>query len=342
MNNPNSTIKRCTICLLPETFPNISFDENGSCNYCLKSKKYFNFRELKEKNLKLIDDKIREAKSLNRKYDAIIAYSGGKDSTYTLIQAKEQYGLRALAFTFDNGYISDQAFSNIKNIVEKVGVDHITFKAAKNDFDEILKIIVTNKDVFPASIRSRISDICYACITVVNTFAYNLAAENDCPLIFSGFTLGQIPLNSVVYSYSPETLAEFREQTFSKLLKLCSYHQERFFTFSKKACNPQPCYVNPLAIDEISEEQIIESIQKYGWKAPKDVDSCSTNCKLNQFSNYIHKERYKFSPYASEIAFSVREGLMDKKEALKKLEDRGDVDIVNQIAHDLKIEIKRN
>ena len=28
------SLKRCTSCLLPDSFPGISFDEEGVCNYC--------------------------------------------------------------------------------------------------------------------------------------------------------------------------------------------------------------------------------------------------------------------------------------------------------------------
>ena len=28
------TMKRCTRCVLPETFPGIQFDEEGVCQYC--------------------------------------------------------------------------------------------------------------------------------------------------------------------------------------------------------------------------------------------------------------------------------------------------------------------
>ena len=32
-------LKRCTKCVLPETFPFIEYDGNGVCNYCLNYKK---------------------------------------------------------------------------------------------------------------------------------------------------------------------------------------------------------------------------------------------------------------------------------------------------------------
>ena len=57
-----------------------------------------------------------------------MAYSGGKDSTYTLQVLKQHYGLRVLALTLDNGFVSDSAFSNMRNVTDKLGIDHIIFK----------------------------------------------------------------------------------------------------------------------------------------------------------------------------------------------------------------------
>ena len=42
-------------------------------------------------------------------YDAIVAYSGGKESSYTLMQLVEELKLKCLAITVNNGYISKKA-----------------------------------------------------------------------------------------------------------------------------------------------------------------------------------------------------------------------------------------
>ena len=45
------TMKRCTRCILPETFPGIRFDEKGVCNYCTS---YHPIKVLGETKLKKI------------------------------------------------------------------------------------------------------------------------------------------------------------------------------------------------------------------------------------------------------------------------------------------------
>ncbi|WP_235263396.1 7-cyano-7-deazaguanine synthase [Nitrincola sp. A-D6] len=48
--------------------------------------------------------------------------SGGVDSSYALVKAKE-YGLRILAVHCDTGWNSDIAVSNIKNLVDYLDID---------------------------------------------------------------------------------------------------------------------------------------------------------------------------------------------------------------------------
>ena len=50
-------------------------------------------------------------------YDCALAYSGGKDSSYTLYVLREIFNLRVLALVFDNGFLSDQAKKNINRFL---------------------------------------------------------------------------------------------------------------------------------------------------------------------------------------------------------------------------------
>ena len=89
--------------------PNISFDENGICNYYyeyLSKEKEFVFKEIEgEQKLKeTVDLIIKSGKG--KKYDCITGVSGGVDSTFLCLQAKK-LGLRPLIVHFDNGWNSE-------------------------------------------------------------------------------------------------------------------------------------------------------------------------------------------------------------------------------------------
>ena len=105
--------------------PNITFDEKGICNYYydyLKSeKKYLLKGDEGRKKLEEQFSKIKE-ESKNNKYDCILGLSGGVDSTYLCLLAKN-HGLNPLVVHFDNGWNSELAQSNIENTLKILDLD---------------------------------------------------------------------------------------------------------------------------------------------------------------------------------------------------------------------------
>ena len=124
-----TNIKICKRCILPETFPGIKFDDKGICNHCRRDElAVTKTRDRKAKYRERFDQLINKIKDRAPVYDAILAYSGGKDSSYTLKLLKERYELRIAALTFDNHFVSPVAMENIKKITGMLKVDHICFR----------------------------------------------------------------------------------------------------------------------------------------------------------------------------------------------------------------------
>ena len=122
-------MKICTNCILPDTFPCIKFNEQGVCNFCKEfldkpQKLHEDKDKYKQKFLDLLNT-IQSDSVSSRPYHLIMAYSGGKDSTYTMYLLKEKYKLRILAFSFDNGFVSERARSNIIEVTDRLGIDLI-------------------------------------------------------------------------------------------------------------------------------------------------------------------------------------------------------------------------
>jgi N-acetyl sugar amidotransferase len=111
------------------TADNITFDENGYCNYCtdfiqrLEKNHFVSKYDLEIKRDLLINRVKKDGK--NKAYDCIVGVSGGVDSSYALYLTKK-YGLRPLAVHLDNGWNSELATHNISNLVNKLGVDLYT------------------------------------------------------------------------------------------------------------------------------------------------------------------------------------------------------------------------
>ena len=137
-NDPN--YRQCSMSVVDNIAdPNITFDENGICNY------YHEYL-ISEKEQVLKDDagknkfdqiiaKIKED-GKGKKYDCILGVSGGVDSSYLALLAKKS-GLRVLCVHFDNGWNSELAVKNIQSIVEKCGFDLYTYVIDWDEFKDI-------------------------------------------------------------------------------------------------------------------------------------------------------------------------------------------------------------
>jgi len=64
-------MRRCKLCILPETYPGIAFNEEGICNFCLNHKKR---SVLGEDELKKVLYSRR-----GKKYDCVVPVSGEED-----------------------------------------------------------------------------------------------------------------------------------------------------------------------------------------------------------------------------------------------------------------------
>lgn len=119
------TIRRCSKCLLPETFPFIVYDAQGVCNYC---------HSYKPKGL-LVDKRPQFEEVLAKyrrndgKQDCIVAFSGGRDSSYGLHLLVKEFGMKPLTFTYDWGLVTDLARRNIARMTGKLGVENILISA---------------------------------------------------------------------------------------------------------------------------------------------------------------------------------------------------------------------
>jgi glutamine---fructose-6-phosphate transaminase (isomerizing) len=117
-------LRRCTKCVLPETFPFIEFDDHGVCNYCRNSKSKSKIRSFDE-----LKSLIKPYRSKTGKTDCIVPFSGGRDSTYVLHVVKKELGLNPIAFTYDWGMVTDLARRNIARVCGKLGVENIIVSA---------------------------------------------------------------------------------------------------------------------------------------------------------------------------------------------------------------------
>ena len=118
----------CTKCVMPDTRPGITFDENGVCSACSNYEKRKTIDWTKRlEELKNLCDKYRGMNGDG--YDCMIAVSGGKDSHFQVYYMKEVMGMNPLLVSVEDNFpMTNAGLHNIKNISEVFGCDIISLK----------------------------------------------------------------------------------------------------------------------------------------------------------------------------------------------------------------------
>lgn len=319
----------CTDCGLPSNYPNTDFDENGVCHLC---NAFIGYKEKAEKYFKTENDLkaiLTSDKINNPTYDCISLLSGGKDSTYILAQLVSM-GLKVLAFTLDNGYISEQAIDNVKRIVGKLGVDHV-FGTTEH-----------MNDIFIDSLNTH-QNVCNGCFKTIYTLSAKIAMEKQIPFIVTGLSRGQFfetRLTEELF-WDEELDVKKIDDTILEVRKL--YHREEdavkdlldVAMFEDDAVFDKVQFVDFYRYSDVSlEDMLIYLVEKVGWIRPTDTGR-STNCLINQVGIYVHKKEKGYSNYSFPYSWDVRLGHKTRDESLEEINEYIDEVEVKRIMEEI-------
>jgi N-acetyl sugar amidotransferase len=119
----------CRRCLIPETKPDIFFDDNGVCSACRNFENRGDVDwDARRVELEQVLDRYRSPDGTA--YDCVIGVSGGKDSTTQVIRMLE-LGMNPLCVTATTDELSDIGRRNIENL-KSLGVDFIEYTTNRN------------------------------------------------------------------------------------------------------------------------------------------------------------------------------------------------------------------
>ncbi len=324
-------MKICTRCVLPETFPGIKFDDDGVCNFCRAYKGRDHLDKSRAKYRERFDELLAE-KRRRGGYDAIMAYSGGKDSTYTMAVLKRTYNMSILALTLDNGFVSPKSLENSRKVVEGLGIDYVIYKP-RLDVLSRLFLRCADEDIYSKKGLERASTICTSCMGVVKFVALRMAVEGGIPFITYGWSPGQAPIEASIFRNNPAMIRKMQDAFIQPMKEVVGDAVDNYFLTEEhfRMEDRFPYNVSPLAFLDYDEEAILEEITRMGWEKPDDTDPNSTNCLLNALGIKVHQERFRFHPYAYELANLVRRGYMDRDVALSRLEEEPDPGMLKKI-----------
>lgn len=167
-------MRYCKKCIMPDTRPNISFDDEGVCLPCRRYENRKNIDwDARWKEFEILCDKHRGRRG--DYYDCIITVSSGKDSQYQVHLLKEKMNMNPLCISIDNYSWTNTGRLNFENMGDQFGVDIHTFNFNRRAARIMIKSAL-EKQLIPTWVWDR----------MVYSYPLQMAIKLDIPLVFWG------------------------------------------------------------------------------------------------------------------------------------------------------------
>jgi glucosamine--fructose-6-phosphate aminotransferase (isomerizing) len=322
-----SEMKRCTKCILPETFPGIEFGNEGVCNYCR------GYKPVEVFGAEAFEQVLDRYRNSDGKYDCVVPFSGGRDSSFVLHQMVKRFNMNVLALTVDSGAIMPEGYNNIEKAVGVLGVDHVWLK----DENQIRAAKENTKTKFHAWLKkpsiNMIVPVLNAGDKTMNLRIYKHANENGIRLVLGGNNvgnssfeqehfktgfLGVFPNERGMYSWIDKTKLSFllgleyfknwrnlRWSIFKEYVK--GFYVYLFESLSK------PEGIVPLGFYDYiywNEKEVISTIRReLGWQGAEDTTATwRVDDSMYPLIDYLYYRLVGFTEFDEHYSKLIREG----------------------------------
>ena len=100
---------------------------------------------------------------------------------------------------------------------------------------------------------------------------------------------------------------------------------------------PQVTIIHPFLVWDYDKPKFKKECIELGWIEPDLNDHNSSNCLLNAFAIKNHMDKYHIHSYAYDLAALVRQGNMNREDALKKLNGKLSESSIEKVQRELKL-----
>ena len=330
-------MRRCSRCVLPDTYPGIAFDKDGVCNRCPPPGEAVTVPTSGEEALRSVIDQNRTG---DGKYDCLVGFSGGRDSTFALHYAVRILGLRVLAFTVDNEFMPEQTRENIQSAIRILGVDHVVDRhnLVQRNLHPILSAWLRRPSA------AMVSFLCVGCRLGLARGLVRAATRFQTPLILSGLgepessfatkllhPNGKHGFRSLLSGIAREIASNPRYLALRPSLPYWMFLEYGYagtlYGYSAIPLMPTlaKAGVHHLKLFEYiswDEDEIMSLIQsELGWRNYAYSQSpWRSDCKINLLRNHLYYETLGFSKNDELISNMIRIGTISRKDGLARVE----------------------
>ncbi len=324
-----TTNKKCKQCGLPSlgiTYERKRLDINDEnlCLFCRDYNEAADFYKVDfQKNQKNFHELIEKIKG-KREYDAVVMFTGGKDSSYAAHLLSKEYKLNVLALTWDNGFFGDVHRKNISTLTSNLGIDHKFVSIGENRLAEFYR----NRFI-------KLGRFC-GCAQPSILFCAPEIARSGASLIAMGVSFGQqlaLVQNRFLFEFEAEHRKILQQMLSDQGLGINHFRDEGFFIgvlldiisgdFSNDMVNllvdcvknfremqKEERYFVLLALcHDFNHTTMSEIISQYGWtKPPETHEAGHTSCIMEPLKGYIARSQNMLNIDYLELAAERRWG----------------------------------
>jgi len=321
------SLRRCSRCLLPETFPFIAFDEEGVCNYCA------NYSPWRSKGVESLERLVAPMRKGGGEPDCLVPVSGGRDSSYALHFVKNVLGMNPVAYTYDWGMVTDLARRNISRMCGALGVEHILVSA-----DIAKKRANVRKNVLAWLKKPHLGTVTLFMAGDKHYFYYErmLRRQMNLPVSFLG-------MNALERTDFKTGFCGVRNTADNRAYELSISNKFRMLLFFAGKFLSNSAFINSSVIDTFKgylsyyfipqdfisiydyiswdEETIADClVSGYGWELdPNTRTTWRIGDGTAAFYNYIYFRCTGFSEYDTFRSNQIRQGLLSREIALESV-----------------------
>lgn len=328
-------MRRCKLCLLPDSLAGSDFDANGVCLWCREG-----YPPYQTKGEQALANKFRGLGTHSGKADCLVGLSGGKDSTYALYRLVKHYNLKAEAFIYTHGGSKDFALQNARKTCELLKVPYYIVSLPGNAHTKSFLHYFKAWLAHPNSISAGMT--CVAC-KHLHILGSQIAARRKIPyVVWASTPLEYSPFLAIKHKgdashqfkregmlHSGLQLA--RETVRSPRFARGLFAMPRTSILGCLAVFPSSAflrarYPSVKALMFYSYERwnpglILDTIKaKLDWQTPQEIkEDWHTDCVFNVFKEYMFQKMYGVSYTDSHLSNQIRHGYISREEAWQKL-----------------------
>ncbi|MCB0333726.1 MAG: hypothetical protein KDD55_09530 [Bdellovibrionales bacterium] len=324
------SLQRCCKCVLPETMPFLSFDENGVCNYCQQ------YKQTELYSLDTLRSEAEKIRSNGSRADCLVGLSGGRDSIYCLHYVKNVLNLNPIAYTYDWGLVTDLARRNCSRICGKLGIEHIIVSA---DIAKKRRFVRSNVAAWLKKPELGMIPLFMAGDKAYFFHAQRLKSALKLPLVIFGENL----LERTDFKSGFAGVPPFNEDA-DHVYTLPQWSKFRLGAYYLSQYLRNPAYINASLIDSLQayffyygierdyinlyrfipweEDSLVRTIRdEYDFELSDDTDSTwRIGDGTSAFYNFIYYHIVGFTENDTFRSNQIREGVLTREKALELIE----------------------